>query len=273
MKRTLKGLALLLAAGAFSFFQSCQKDDGFISQPSVDLKSRQASVNNANPERTFYSSAHHFGNGEAQAWVTENRAGEPVSVGLTLSAGALNNLPEEMTGVVIELPKGKGRNFYTFVMLDWNPMGHEPPGIYDLPHFDVHYYIIPDEERLAMTPDKIGEFENLPSAEYVPAGYFRGPGIVPFMGVHWLDAASPELNGATFTKTFIWGSYDGEFVFWEPMLTRDYLLTQPNDLIDIPQPAAFKIDGWYPMKYEISYSKSGNKYIIALRDLQFRQGQ
>lgn len=125
-----------------------------------------------------------------------------------------------MTGFVLELPKGKGKNFYTFVMLDWNPQGHEPPQIYGLPHFDVHFYIVPDEVRLGMLPEKVTEFENLPSDEYVPAGYFRGPGFVPFMGVHWLNGASPELHGATFTQTFIWGSYDGEFVFWEPMLTR-----------------------------------------------------
>jgi hypothetical protein len=273
MKRTHKVLALLLAAGVFSFLQACQKDDGLISSSEVNLKKGEAVVNNANPERTFYSSARHIGNGQARAWVTENRDGEPTSVGLSVSAGALNNLPQDMTGVVLELPKGKGRNFYTFVMLDWNPQGHEPPQIYGLPHFDVHFYIIPDEERLAMVPDKVAEFENLPTAEYVPAGYFRGPGFVPFMGVHWLDGASPELHGATFTKTFIWGSYDGEFVFWEPMLTRDYLLTRPDEIIDIPQPAAFRRDGWYPTRYEISYSKTGNEFIVALRDLQFRQGQ
>ncbi|HNX83163.1 MAG TPA: DUF5602 domain-containing protein [Bacteroidales bacterium] len=273
MKRTHKLLALTLAAGVLSFLQACQKDDGFISRSTVDLKNGQAFVNNANPERTFYSSARHIGNGRAQAWVTENREGEPVSVGLTLSAGALTNLPDEMTGFVLELPKGKGKNFYTFVMLDWNPQGHEPPQIYGLPHFDVHFYIVPDEVRLGMLPEKVTEFENLPSDEYVPAGYFRGPGFVPFMGVHWLNGASHELHGATFTQTFIWGSYDGEFVFWEPMLTRDYLLTRPNEVIGIPQPAAYKRDGWYPTRYEISWSKYGNDYTIALRDLQFRQGQ
>jgi len=273
MKRTHKLLALTLAAGVLSFLQACQKDDGFISRSTVDLKNGQAFVNNANPERTFYSSARHIGNGRAQAWVTENREGEPVSVGLTLSAGALTNLPDEMTGFVLELPKGKGKNFYTFVMLDWNPQGHEPPQIYGLPHFDVHFYIVPDEVRLGMLPEKVTEFENLPSDEYVPAGYFRGPGFVPFMGVHWLNGASHELHGATFTQTFIWGSYDGEFVFWEPMLTRDYLLTRPNEVIGIPQPAAYKRDGWYPTRYEISWSKYGNDYTIALRYLQFRQGQ
>ena len=273
MKRTRRVLLLFLAVGVFAFFQACQKDDGFLSESVPDLKKGGTVVNQANPERTFYSSASHIGNGRAQAWVTENRDGEPTSVGLSISAGALNNLPEEMTGMVLELPNRWGKGFYTFVMFDWNPQGHEPPGIYDLPHFDFHFYIIPDEERLAMLPGNVAKFENLPSPQYVPAGYFRGPGYVPQMGVHWLDGASPELSGATFTKTFIWGSYDGEFVFWEPMITRDFLLTHPQEVIELPQPAAFKRDGWYPTRYEISYSMKGNEYIIALRDLQFHEGQ
>jgi len=273
MKRTRRVLMLFMAAGVFAFFQACQKDDGFLPESGVDLKKEQAVVNNANPERTFYSSARHIGNGRAQAWVTENRDGEPTSVGLSISAGALNNLPEEMTGMVMELPKRWGKGFYTFVMLDWNPQGHEPPQIYGLPHFDVHFYNIPDEERLAMLPGNEAKFMNYPAPQYVPQGYFPAPGFVPQMGVHWLDGASPELGGATFTKTFIWGSYDGEFVFWEPMMTRDYLLSRPQEVIDLPQPAAFKRDGWYPASYEISYSSKGNEYIIALRDLQFHQGQ
>jgi hypothetical protein len=273
MKSTHRGLALLLAAGVFAFLQACQKDDGFVNESAVNLKDGQAIENSAGPERTFYSSARHIGNGRAQAWVAENRNGDPTAVGITISAMALNNLPDDMTGFVLELPEDRGKGFYTFVMLDWNPQGHEPPQIYGLPHFDVHFYIIPDEERMAMLPDNLAEFGNLPAPQYVPMGYFPAPGFVPFMGVHWLDGASPELGGATFTKTFIWGSYDGEFVFWEPMMTRDYLLTLPNEVIDIPQPAVFKRDGWYPTKYEISYSKAGNEYNIALRDLQFRQGQ
>jgi hypothetical protein len=274
MLKTHKVLALILATGALTFFQACQKEDGFDSRSEADLKSRNAVANDAVPDLTFYSSAQHLGNGMAQAWVTENREGEPTSVGISISAGALVNLPEdEMKQYVLELPKNKGSNFYTFIMLDWNPMGHEPEGIYDLAHFDVHFYIIPDEERLAMLPGNVDQFENLPSAEYVPAGYLRGPGAVPFMGVHWLDFGSPEWNGSTFTKTFIWGSYDGEFVFWEPMVTLDYLLTQPKSVTDIPQPSAFSRDGWYPTRYEVSYSAAGNQYIVALRDLQFRQGQ
>ena len=63
MKRTSRGLALLLAATFFAFFQACQKDDGFINESAVNLKNGQALDNSARSERTFYSSARHIGNG------------------------------------------------------------------------------------------------------------------------------------------------------------------------------------------------------------------
>ena len=34
---------------------------------------------------------------------------------------------------------------YRFMMLDWNPQGHQPPGVYTVPHFDFHFYMVPDQ--------------------------------------------------------------------------------------------------------------------------------
>jgi hypothetical protein len=103
--------------------------------------------------------------------------------------------------------------------------------------------------------------------------YAPTPGGVPQMGAHWVDVTSPEFNGGIFTKTFIWGSYDGSFIFWEPMITLDYLLTQPNDLIPLRQPEAFQKDGWYATNYKISYTKNPNQYTVALTDLMFHAGE
>jgi hypothetical protein len=37
------------------------------------------------------------------------------------------------------------------VGLNWNPHGHIPPGVYDLPHFDFHFYIEPIEKIFAIS--------------------------------------------------------------------------------------------------------------------------
>jgi hypothetical protein len=56
------------------------------------------------------------------------------------------------------------------------------------------------------------------------------------MGAHWADLLSPEFSGSPFTKTFILGTYDGKVIFWEPMITRAYLLTQPDEFVTVRQP-------------------------------------
>ncbi len=44
------------------------------------------------------------------------------------------------------------------------------------------------------------------------------------MGNHLLDSRSPELKDSLpFGSTFIYGAYDGELIFWEPMITLELL--------------------------------------------------
>ncbi len=52
----------------------------------------------------------------------ENKNGEPVAVGVNFTAKSLENLPSTPANYVFILPKNKGRNFYTHVLLDWNAL-------------------------------------------------------------------------------------------------------------------------------------------------------
>lgn len=270
MKKNLRIFVLLSVAGLISLLQACQKDDQFNSSlTSAEFSKTGSKINSVS---TFYSPTQPIGKGVARAWVSENKNGEPVAVGLNFTAKSLENLPSTPANYVFILPKNKGKNFYTHVLLDWNPQGHEPPHVYDLAHFDVHFYIIPNEERMAIGPDDIAQFDNLPKAKYVPPLYLRGPGGVPQMGVHWVDLLSPEFNGGVFSKTFIWGSYDAKFIFWEPMVTLDYLLSLPNDLVPLRQPSAYQTDGYYATKFKVSYSVNPKEYTVALLDLVYHEG-
>jgi len=272
MKKNYRNFTVLLAVGVFALLQACQKDDQFSSKLNTVALSKTESK--ANLVSTFYSSTLPMGNGVARAWVSENSDGEPVSVGVNLSEKALENLPSGPSQYVLILPKNKGKNFYTHVLLDWNPQGHIPEHVYDVPHFDLHFYTVPNEERMAIGPDDFAQFANAPSAQYVPDHYLQVPGGEPQMGAHWVDLLSPEFSpGGSFTKTFIWGSYDGKFIFWEPMITRDYLLSHPNDLIELRQPSAFQRDGYYPTQYKVSYSASPKEYTVALTNLVYHDGE
>jgi len=271
MKKNYLKFVMLFAVGAISLLQACQKDDQF-SSPLNTIASSKTEFK-ANSVNTFYSPTLPIGNGVVRAWVKENINGEPVSVGVNLSEKALQNLPSVPSQYVLILPKNKGQNFYTHVLLDWNPQGHEPPHVYDVPHFDVHFYIISNEDRLAIGPNDIAEFANAPASQYVPDHYLQLPGGVPQMGAHWADLLSPELNGGSFTKTFILGSYDGNFIFWEPMITRDYLLTHPNSITDVRQPEVYQHDGYYATQYKVSYSDSPKEYTVALMNLVYHEGE
>ncbi len=271
MKKLSKIAMYVLIVMGIINFQACQKEEleteplSSSEQSGLELKSRTLN--------TFYSSTVPLGAGVARAWITVSKNGDPVAVGVNLSEKALLNLPGHMQNHVLMLPTNKGNNFYTHVLLDWNPAGHEPPGIYDTPHFDFHFYIIPNEDRLEI-PFLADDFmDTTPEAEYIPESYIQLPGIVPAMGAHWANFNSPELNGGTFTQTFLWGSYDGEFIFWEPMITLDYLLTNPDVTFPIPQPDKYKRDGWYPASYKIKYSPVPGTYTIAITDLIYHEAE
>lgn len=115
------------------------------------------------------------------------------------------------------------------------------------------------------------KFDNLPSSEYIPALYFRGPGGVPQMGVHWVDLLSPEFNGQPFTTTIIYGSYDGKVTFLEPMITSDVIQSRITVHKDVRQPARFSPENkYYPTKLSIWYNERTGRQYVSLHDMVLR---
>jgi hypothetical protein len=239
---------------------------------------------------TFYGPAQNIGNGNVRTYVNV-RGGEPVEIGVAFSETALDNLPgpqhaghnaaasdahahADMVAYSLELPGEAARTPYRFVELDWNPGGHEPPGIYDLPHFDFHFYTITPAERDAIDPaDPLFQkkTENVPAAGFM-AGNYVAPMMtaVPRMGLHWIDPASPELNGQKFTRTFIYGSWDGKTTFWEPMVTREFIQSRPDFQTAVVQPERVATAGYYPKGYSVRFDAQKKEYRIALTELAMR---
>jgi hypothetical protein len=267
MKRKIGYFQTLLAASVLISMQACNEDN--LTDLQVESSSNSSTLK-SQTSQTFFGPTLRIGNGVARAWIMQDKSGVPSAVGVTLSEKALEKLPDHTVQYVLDIPGYAGSDFYTHALVDWNPEGHEPPGTYDLPHFDVHFYIVPNEDRLSIGPDDVAEFENNPAAMYIPPQYVKIPGGVPQMGAHWVDVLSPEFQGDIFTRTFIWGSYDGEFIFWEPMITMDYLLSQPDEEIPLRLPSAYQREGWYATKYKIAYSSRPGEYTIALTGLTHR---
>jgi len=228
------------------------------------------------PDRsgTFVGQTWAVGNGTARTWVTLDAAGRPTALGVTLSENALTNLPDAETEFSFELPAEAGATPFRHVGLNWNPQGHVPPGIYNVPHFDVHFYMISEAQRYAITGTGTDSLRlyRAPGPEYLPADYINPPGAgEPRMGNHWVDPTSPEFNGMPFTRTFIYGSYDGQVTFWEPMITKDYLETQPSATQDIKQPQRYSEGGrYFPTRYTVRFDTVAREYRISLDGLVLR---
>lgn len=209
-----------------------------------------------------------MGNGQANAWLTVDAQGNPASLGFTLSKGALDQLPTALpaTDFMLALPnEAVQKTPFKHIMIGWNPMGHEPDGIYNVPHFDTHFYMMPMNLVMQIPPyaQNPAAFDNQPAAAYLPVGYVKGPGGVPGMGAHWTDVSSPEFRGEPFTETFVYGSYDGHVTFWEPMIAMSYLKTNPTLDKAIKQPAQYEQPGFYPTRYSIQ-AKADGSYEVAL---------
>ena len=196
-----------------------------------------------------------LGRGTATAWVGLDARGAPVLVGVDLTEAALDGLPGQKVSVDLALPAEAKQAGYDHVGLDWEAHGHAPAGVYDVPHFDVHFYRIgvAERDRIAREdPEFEAKLARPPADRYMPSGLQRG-GSVPRMGQHWGVAdATPEQARSPFEKVMVIGSYDGRLIFLEPMMTRAFLLTRPNVTVPIRAPERAEGTLRWPEAYSVS---------------------
>ena len=256
-----------------------------------------------------YGAAQQVGNGTVRTYIVtdQKNGGRPLEVGVALSEQALEGLPAPVESTdpmanmhmyTLELP-ARNPTQYKFVQFDWNPKGHEPDSVYTYAHFDFHFYTVPVEVRnsiLPSDPQYAAKAANYPAPEYRAPFYLdaataaNAPAAavtIPMMGLHWLDVRSPELQKLTgnpagyrpFTKTFIYGTWDGQFIFDEPMITRAHILekktaTDPavvDELVPVSTPAKYSPAGFYPSAYRISWDAQQKEYRVAVTQLSWKE--
>jgi hypothetical protein len=248
------------------------------------------------------------GNGTVSSYTEFDKTGAPKAIGIVFQAKALEGLPaahsdghhcfdqnkdgtidlkDECFGShewVIPLPSDASRRTdipFKWVGLNWNPHGHIPPGVYDLPHFDVHFYIEPIEKIFAIAPGTCGpEFvrcdqfkiatKPLPT-NYMHPDYKSVDAVVPAMGNHLIDLTGPEFNKIRFTRTWIYGAYDGRVTFYEEMVTREHLLSRPDKCVPLKTPPAVGVKGYYPTQSCIRYLPQSNEYTVSMEGFALRE--
>jgi hypothetical protein len=222
--------------------------------------------------KTLIAEPKALGQGTARSLVVLDNKGKPEAIGILLTKEVLSGLPggTDPLEVMLKLPAKASVPPFKHLTVDWNPVGHEPPGIYDVPHLDLHFYMIPSATREKISAKDVALFAKAPPAEFLPVDYKQAPGGVPRMGTHWIDMTSPEFHGEPFTVTFIYGSYDGAVTFLEPMVSKAFLESAKEFSADIRQPSAFAKKGYYPTKYRITFDERKKEYRILLDGLTYR---
>jgi hypothetical protein len=253
-----------------------------------------------------------FGDGTMRTFHTHDAAGT-VAIGVRMTAGALQNMPTEpsdgqhdvMDGDMLVLPccgheiilpippSIREQTPIEHVVLNYNPDGHGPPGVYDHGHFDFHFYTISNDERLSiagstdaaqicadistvdpsfppvpvpMTCEQVALTTMPLPADQVPTDYISVGAVEPAMGNHLIDPNAPEFHGSTFAHTFIYGAHAGELVFVEPMVTVARLLAAGEaECFDIKLPMAFPEAGLYPTQYCIGYDAAADTYEVSVQ--------
>lgn len=242
-----------------------------------------------------------LGNGTANTYLVLEDDNTPVAVGIRLSESALEGLPAEPNNTgrcfdkngdgvleagvdclgdyetVMKWPTEIGRTNlpFTWIGLNWNAKGHGPAHVYDLPHFDAHFFMVDKALIASIRPGPCGEWVDCEDFEraslpldprFVPAGHADVGAVVAQMGNHLVNTRSPELSTPpeTFTHTLIYGAYDRQIIFIEPMVTREFLAGRPDTCAPISQPEAWQRSASYPTQYCIRHLPQESAVTISL---------
>lgn len=260
--------------------------------PTAESNAGEASTEVATKEagsRVIEGETRPLGGGNVTSYIKLDANGKPESLGLKFDKAALANLPQQcktdkipstsfwefcfggkMNDALITIfdtpPEAAMTNVKT-LELSWLPHGHAPEKVWDIPQFNIHFnFDSPtggkDMSKLYVDPPK-GE---------LPEGYV----ILPKSGFPWDTPAqqghshsadpqiSPEFKGGRLATNFLYITYDGKVIGYEPYVAYDYLKEKTNlKEYPIKQPEKYPKDGYYPSTMKVGLDENGN-YIIAI---------
>lgn len=217
--------------------------------------------------------------GNLKTYATTDPEGELSSLGIYMDADALAVFDEDPLGAHLHFPEGVDTHQFTFLGFHYEPEGHPPPDVYTVPHFDVHFYMIPEEtvEGIVTEPATYSipdaqtptDYQRLPAADTDDDGQPDTPLVEEDMGEHLGDLSSPEFQeGGEFTHTMIYGAYDldgdgvGRITFVEPMATVEFLEGLEGEVsVGMKTPEVYATADDYPTRYVIEKGVHDGVYV------------
>jgi len=218
------------------------------------------------PEQEIAGACQPAFGGEICTWARTSGA-TVLALGATVPIAVIENAPATapmvwppVPAAVVAMPdpvrSATGVDHLTFY---WEPMGH-PPGPFLTPHFDFHFYAISDSARGAITCNETGKPDSLPSGYVLPDMDIPGLGLltglcVAGMGMHAVEAVHMEGNNPM-TGVMILGFYQGQPIFFEPMVSQATLKERRSFSLPIATPAGLARGVSYPTLFEAVYDDS-----------------
>src|SRR5262245_33998292 len=198
-----------------------------------------------------------------------------LAAGVTFSLKLAENMPEPgpgPAGAIASLAFPalvRETTFFNHLEIQPEPHGHEAaPGSVNpdrnrVPHFDFHFYGIPEEQVWAI-PDLRPPLPAVP-ADRLPAGYTQPGRSVLQMGRHSNPAWA--LTDPNPLSTIMIAGYlpDGsQMHFLEPMISQDVLLGRQDFSLPVPRPQTFGREMLYPSTFRAMFQ--GNAYSFVFSD-------
>lgn len=182
---------------------------------------------------TYVSPSKTLGTGTAHVYVRVD-GGVTVEVGVEATASAMTFLTTD-SHLHLELPSSGNYDVSPIDHVEFgfavagHPGGPGPPNTYwAVPHFDVHFMTITDAAASAIIvsdpTDTSDPVYTAPAASDLPSGYALGPDSgVSGEGSHWANPSEFSDYPAGFDYNFLYGFYNGNMTFQEPMVAQSYL--------------------------------------------------
>lgn len=207
--------------------------------------------------------------------IVSRKDGEILAAGATLPLSLAENQPEETgpgpAGAIasLEFPGiVQQRTYFNHLEVQSNPHGHAtPPGNVNpnrnlVPHFDYHFYAMP-EAQVWQIPAQSPPLPPVP-AQRLPAGYSQAGASLLQMGRH--SAPTWSLTDPNPLSTIMLAGYlpdASQMHFLEPMISRDFLLSEQDFTFPMPMPQIFDRDTLYPTRFEGVFLGGAHYFIFS----------
>lgn len=225
------------------------------------------------------------GNGAVTAYVTTRKEDTVASLGVHIDGAAMDAFADREVEANLDFPAETAtgdpidHHQFRFVRFEYLPNGHVPEGIYDVPHFDFHFFMLDEQTVEAIEPHPAQY--TIPKAQ-MPKNHIRPPLAdtdgdgepdTPLVekrrGEPITDPSFSEYQeGGEFTHTHLYGGYDpdgdgtGRLTLLEPMITTDFV-DQLDTLLEVElqTPSAYFTADEYPMSYVMQPVSDGGLYV------------